>query len=248
MVRCIVQFSEALYTSSSERFRPILMDGEPAPKATATSQANFQKEPLSAMEVLSNLPEHKLVAKAQSGNEDAFTELVRRHSGQIYGLSLNMLRNREDAEDNLQNVLVKAFHHLDRFEGNSQFSTWLVRIAINEALMKLRKRNSERISDFPEVVGSEDEFRGLPEIEDSRQDPERQYMSKELTRKVFRGLNPSLQDTFILQKAEGWTNRELAQALGITVSTVKSRVFRARARLRQQLIALTDSAPVAFQG
>jgi RNA polymerase sigma-70 factor (ECF subfamily) len=198
------------------------------------------------METTSNLPERVLVAKAQSGNEEAFTELVRKHSGQVYALSLNMLRNREDAEDNLQNVLVKAFHNIARFEGNSQFSTWLVRIAINEALMKLRKRNSERISDYQNVNESDVETR-FPEIEDTRQDPERQYMSKELARKAFRGLNPSLQDTFILQKAEGWTNRELAQALGITVSTVKSRIFRARVRLRQQLLALTDSQPIALQ-
>jgi RNA polymerase sigma factor (sigma-70 family) len=72
-------------------------------------------------------------------------------------------------------------------------------------------------------------------------------MSKELARKAFRGLNPSLQETFILQKAEGWTNRELADALGITVSTVKSRVFRARARLRQQLQALSHTDSVALQ-
>src|ERR1700685_1249746 len=196
------------------------------------------------METTSNLPERVLVAKAQSGNEEAFTELVRRHSGQVYGLSLNMLRNREDAEDNLQNVLVKAFHNIARFEGNSQFSTWLVRIAINEALMRLRKRNSERISDYQSVNESDVETR-FPEIEDTRQDPERQYMSKELARKAFRGLNPSLQDTFILQKAEGWTNRELAQALGITVSTVKSRIFRARVRLRQQLLNLTQPDSLA---
>ena len=75
-------------------------------------------------------------------------------------------------------------------------------------------------------------------------------MSKELARKAFHGLNPSLQDTFILQKAEGWTNRELAQALGITVSTVKSRIFRARVRLRQQLRTLSDTSqqPIALQG
>jgi RNA polymerase sigma-70 factor (ECF subfamily) len=74
---------------------------------------------VSEMDVQANVPERQLVARAQAGNEEAFTELVRRHSGQVYGLSLNMLRNREDAEDNLQNVLVKAFHHIDRFEGNS---------------------------------------------------------------------------------------------------------------------------------
>ena len=199
------------------------------------------------METPSTVSERILVAKAQSGNEEAFAELVKRHSGQVYGLSLNMLRNREDAEDNVQNVLVKAFHNLDRFQGNSRFSTWLVRIAINEALMKLRKRNSERISDYQDANAPDDEQRMFPEIEDSRQDPERQYMSKELASKAFSGLNQSLQDTFILQKAEGWTNRELAQALGITVSTVKSRVFRARVRLRQQLLALTDSQPIILQ-
>src|ERR1043166_2847903 len=130
------------------------------------------------MDTQSSVPERVLVAKAQAGNEEAFTELVRRHSGQVYGLSLNMLRNREDAEDNLQNVLVKAFHHIDRFEGNSQFSTWLVRITINEALMKLRKRNSERISDYQAMGPNDDESRSFPEIEDGRQDPERLYMSK----------------------------------------------------------------------
>src|SRR5579864_6662569 len=124
------------------------------------------------MDTQSSVPERVLVARAQAGNEEAFTELVRRHSGQVYGLSLNMLRNREDAEDNLQNVLVKAFHHIDRFEGNSQFSTWLVRITINEALMKLRKRNSERISDYHDPNSSDDETY-FPEIEDTRQDPER---------------------------------------------------------------------------
>jgi RNA polymerase sigma-70 factor (ECF subfamily) len=199
------------------------------------------------MDTPSRAAERVLVAKAQAGNEEAFSELVRRHSGQVFGLSLNMLRNREDAEDNVQNVLVKAYNHIDRFEGNSQFSTWLVRITINEALMKLRKRNSERISDYQAGGSHDEEPRSFPEIEDARQDVERHYMSKDLARKAFHGLNPSLQDTFILQKAEGWTNRELAQALGITVSTVKSRIFRARVRLRAQLRALTtDSQPVAM--
>jgi RNA polymerase sigma-70 factor (ECF subfamily) len=200
------------------------------------------------METQARVSERALVAKAQGGNEEAFTELVRRHSGQVYGLSLNMLRNREDAEDNLQNVLVKAFHNINRFEGNSQFSTWLVRITINEALMKLRKRNSERITDYRDSRSSDDDQQVFPEIEDTRQNPERQYISKELAWMAFRGLNPSLQDTFILHKVEGWTNRELAEALGITVSTVKSRIFRARARLRHHLQTLTESQPVALHG
>src|SRR5258708_15351269 len=99
--------------------------------------------------------------------------------------------------------------------------------------MKLRKRNSERISDYHDANASEDEPRSFPEIEDSRQDPEREYMSKALTRKVLCGLNPSLQDTFILQQAEGWTNRERPQALRMPASTLNSRSFRSPTPPRQ---------------
>ena len=193
-------------------------------------------------------PERLLVTRAQSGSKGAFAELVRRHSGQVYGLSLNMLRNREDAEDNLQNVLVKAYHNIGRFEGQSRFSTWLVRITINEALMKLRKRHADRISELRDLHAAEEELHNFPEIEDARQDPEREYISKELAAKAFSGLPHALQDTFILQKAEGWTNRELAQALGVTVSTIKSRVFRARLRLRRRLLALRHPVPAALEG
>ncbi len=90
------------------------------------------------------LSEGKLIAQARRGNHEAFTELVQKHSGKIYGVSLRMLKNREDAEDNVQNVLVKAYNNLGRFEGQSQFSTWLFRITINEALMKLRRHKPER--------------------------------------------------------------------------------------------------------
>src|SRR5271163_3484838 len=87
--------------------------------------------------------EKELVARARAGNRTAFGELAHRHSHRVYGMSFRILKNREDAEDNLQNVLCKAFSKIQQFEGNSQFSTWLVRIAINEALMMLRKRKPE---------------------------------------------------------------------------------------------------------
>src|ERR1700691_4948288 len=95
--------------------------------------------------------ETALIARARSGSTDAFSELVRRHSQQIYGVSLRMLKNHEDAEDNVQNVLCKAFNNIRQFEGNSRFSTWLVRIAINESLMKPRKAQSDRTAKPLEV-------------------------------------------------------------------------------------------------
>ncbi len=192
--------------------------------------------------------EDTLIAKARAGNGEAFSELVRMHSQQVYGVSLRMLKNHEDAEDNLQNVFCKAYDNIGQFEGNSRFSTWLVRIAINEALMKLRKQHSERATGHTDLIRPDGEDNGVMlEVEDARPNPERQYITKELAIKAFRGLHPSLRDTFILHKAEGWTNRELAGAMGITVETVKSRIFRARIRMRQQLTALSKNRSMAYQ-
>ena len=194
------------------------------------------------------LSEDKLIALARRGNHDAFTELVQKHSGKIYGVSLRMLKNREDAEDNVQNVLVKAYYNISRFEGQSQFSTWLFRITINEALMKLRRHKPERFVNPPESGHDSGAYANYPEIEDHRQNHEREYINRELASKALQCLNPSLRHTFVLQKAEGWTNRELAHALGITVETVKSRVFRARTRSRRRLELLTRSGPIPAYG
>jgi RNA polymerase sigma-70 factor (ECF subfamily) len=191
--------------------------------------------------------ETPLIARARRGNAEAFSELVRRHSQQIYGVSLRMLKNHEDAEDNVQNVLCKAFNNIRQFEGNSRFSTWLVRITINEALMKLRKTQTDRAAKSAEVPRPDSNEPLIPDVEDSRPNPERAYIAKDLADKAFHGLHPSLRDTFILHKAEGWTNRELARAMGITVETVKSRIFRARVRMRSQLMTISKDRAIALQ-
>jgi RNA polymerase sigma-70 factor (ECF subfamily) len=198
------------------------------------------------MKTQAGLSEAKLVAMARRGNQEAFTELVNRHSGKIYGASLRMLKNREDAEDNVQNVLVKAYHNIGRFEGQSQFSTWLFRITINEALMKLRRHKPERSMTQSDSASGSATYANYPEIVDDRQNHEREYMNRELANIALQCLNPSLRNTFVLQKAEGWTNRELARALGITVETVKSRVFRARTRSRRRLELLGRSGSPAY--
>lgn len=199
------------------------------------------------MHVEQNTSEKVLIAATKAGNQDAFGELVRRHSAKIYAVSLRMLRNREDAEDNVQNVLFKAYHHMNRFEGQSKFSTWLFRIAINEALMNLRKHRNEQQSTFSAQGKGENDSSDFAEIEDERQNHEMDFMCRELAGKAMQGLHPALKNTFVLHKREGWTCRELAESLGITVETVKSRVFRARTRSRRQLLALTQPAHAAFQ-
>lgn len=190
--------------------------------------------------------EKELIARARGGNRNAFGELVRRHSQGVYGMSFRILKNREDAEDNVQNVFCKAFSKIQQFEGHSQFSTWLIRIAVNEALMMLRKRRSEeaaRVNEERRPGG----FETSTEPRDSHADPERQYLTKELATKALEALHPTLKYTFILQKKEGWTSRELAAALDITPELVKSRVFRARVKLQQRLLALAKPAAMALQ-
>src|ERR1700733_3948157 len=136
-----------------------------------------------------------LIERARAGNSSAFGELVRRHSSRVYGMSFKVLKNREDAEDNLQNAFCKAYGKIQQFEGKSQFSTWLMRIAINEALMMLRKRRLEGM--VPAGGEEADDRDAKPETRDLRADPERQYLTKELAARAFDSLHPTLKYTFI---------------------------------------------------
>jgi RNA polymerase sigma-70 factor (ECF subfamily) len=162
-------------------------------------------------------------------------------------MSLKILKNREDAEDNLQNVLCKAYGKIRQFEGNSQFLTWLIRIAINEALMMLRKRRPQEAAASTDEDWTRDDCEMKAEPRDSHADPERQYVTKDLAAKALDALQPTLRYTFLLQKGEGWTSRELAEAFNITPQLVKSRIFRARVRLRQRLSALAKPRSMALQ-
>ena len=178
-----------------------------------------------------------LIARARRGNSEAFSELVRMHSQRIYSVSLRILKNHADAEDNLQDVLCKVYKNIHRFEGRSLFSSWLVRIAINEALMKIRKENSRRAAGQTDLPGEGGECRRVLEIGDERPDPERQSMTNELAARAIYGLHPLLRQAFTLHTVGGWTHRELAGAIGISVSTAKSRIFRARRQMQQRLHA-----------
>jgi RNA polymerase sigma-70 factor (ECF subfamily) len=180
--------------------------------------------------------ENMLLEQAKAGSSEAFSELVRQNSSSVYGISLKILKNREDAEDNLQNVFYKAYRKIRNFHGQSRVSTWLFRIAINEALMQLRKRPGCEVR-YSEAAGREDED-AVPEAEDLAPDPEKHCITADLTEKAFRGCNAEMASIFVLNKAGGWTNRELAKAYGTSAQTVKSRVFRTRIRLRQQMAAL----------
>jgi RNA polymerase sigma-70 factor (ECF subfamily) len=169
---------------------------------------------------------------------EAFSELVHSNSKLIYRVSFGILKNHADAEDNLQNVFIKAYKNLRQFEGRSRLSSWLVRITINEALMKIRNR---RLADTALIgVAAPDENYETLQIADARPNPEHQCIANDLTAQALCCLSPSLRDTF-LRKAEGWTHQELANVMGISVGTIKARMFRARARMRHKLTSMAES-------
>ena len=187
----------------------------------------------------SSLPEKELLALARAGNEEAFTALVRQNSPMIYKMSRRVLKNHEDAEDTLQNVLIKAYQRLDTFDGHSRFSTWLFRVAFNEALMTIRRNRSRRQDCLVELSVVDSGGRGVSDIQNRNESSERNYVNRDLAAKAMLRLNPLLRAAFLLHKREGWTHKEMAEELGISAETAKSRVYRARRQLREEMQFLT---------
>jgi len=182
--------------------------------------------------------ETTLVAEARAGSAEAFTTLVNQYDRNIYRLALNITGNREDAEDVLQEAFLKAYSNLERFEGNSRFYTWLVRIAVNEALMKLRKRRGQREVSLDEPVQTNDADPMPREIEDWGENPEQRYAQTELHRILFEAieaLEPQFRTVFVLRDIESFSTEETAELMGLSVPAVKSRLLRARLKLRERL-------------
>jgi RNA polymerase sigma-70 factor (ECF subfamily) len=181
--------------------------------------------------------ETALVERARAGDAAAFTQLVEKYERKIYRLAKHITQNDEDAEDVLQETFLKAYSHLHNFEMQSKFYTWIVRIAVNEALMKLRKRKSDRTVslDEPQDTGEETVMR---EIAVWDEDPEQKYSRDELREildKAVNSLKPSFRTVFVLRDIEELSTEETAEALGISIPAVKSRLLRARLQLRERL-------------
>jgi RNA polymerase sigma-70 factor (ECF subfamily) len=177
------------------------------------------------------------VAQAKAGDQNAFTELVNRYERKIYRLAKNITQNDEDAEDVLQDAFLKAYTHLDNFKGDSKFYTWIVRIAVNEALMRLRKRKTDRTVplDEPVELGEETVQREIAVWEDN---PEQRYSQEEWRRildEAVDSLKPDFRTVFVLRDIEELSTEETAETLGISVPAVKSRLLRARLALREKL-------------
>ncbi|MFZ0584532.1 MAG: sigma-70 family RNA polymerase sigma factor [Candidatus Acidiferrales bacterium] len=177
-----------------------------------------------------------LVAAAKGGDISAFETLVGRYERKIFRLAQNITQNREDAEDVMQESFLKSYQHLGEFQGNSRFYTWLVRIAVNQALMKLRKRRPNQVSLDEEIDTGEDT---MPrEVEDWGPSPEDRYEQTELGRilsTTIAELDPPFRIVFQLRDIEELSTEETAETLGLSIPAVKSRLLRARLKLRQKL-------------
>jgi RNA polymerase sigma-70 factor (ECF subfamily) len=178
-----------------------------------------------------------LVHAAQTGDISAFEQLVARYDRKLLRIAQHVTHNSEDAQDAVQEAFLKAFQHLGSFREDSQFSTWLIRITLNQALMKLRKQRTTKEVSLGEQLQPEGEI--LPrEIADWAPNPEELYQASELRdilTKTLAELQASLRTVFVLRDIEGLSIVETAEVMGLSQSAVKARLWRARLQLRERL-------------
>jgi RNA polymerase sigma-70 factor, ECF subfamily len=188
---------------------------------------------------LMNIPEYKFSIEAlRAGNRAEFAQLVDAYSGPLYRLALKMLGSPQDAEDVLQNTFLKALQSLKTFEGRSSLSTWLYRIAVNEALMLLRKNKPEM--PLTDAIPEDEEGGDYNPVEftDWCCLPEEEFVTTESRKALddaIRRLPETLRVVFLLRDIEGLSIQETSEALNLTETAVKTRLLRARLRLRELL-------------
>ncbi len=178
-----------------------------------------------------------LVRAAQHGDQRAFAQLVEKYEARVYNLARKMMRDPQDAEDVLQETFLSVFRHLNDFQGDSSFSTWLYRIATNAALMKLRARKPPPLS-LDEPFESDGDEMMPREIVDWGITPEEALLNDEVRAQMdaaVAALPESLRAVFVLRDIEGLSVQETADVLGISVPNVKTRLHRARLMLRESL-------------
>jgi RNA polymerase sigma-70 factor, ECF subfamily len=178
-----------------------------------------------------------LVHACKNGDTAAFEQLVERYDVRLFGIAQHITHHRKDAEDVVQESFLKVFRNLHQFRENSQFSTWLIRITVNESLMTLRKQRTAK------EVSMDEDFRGIDhtapfEVADWAPTPEELYRGAELRnilRNELQQLRPSLRVVFVLRDIEGLSTEQTAEVLELTPVAVKARLWRARLQLRAQL-------------
>lgn len=185
---------------------------------------------------LKKVADEELVAQAQQGDNTAFAELVRRHQPSCFKQALSILRDRSDAEDEVQNALWKAFEHIGQFNQESKFSTWLTRIVVNQCLMRLRKMKRARLVYLEDAVQGEDQMAlDLPEQSDTPEEALGKIEVGHVLRGEISRIPPLLRHVFLLRDVQQLPMADVAERLGISIAAAKSRLLRARLELRTRL-------------
>ena len=194
-------------------------------------------EVMPATTQMEGFDEAALVARAREGDSQAYNQLINRYSPKIYRLAKHITQHDEDAEDVLQETFLKAFQHLGDFQGQSKFYTWIVRIAVNQALMKLRRRKTDKSVSLDDTIDTGEDT-VVREIAAWDPNPEQRYSQEELHEildAAVQSLAPPYRSVFMLRDVEDLSTEETAEALNLSVPAVKSRLLRARLQLREKL-------------
>ena len=196
------------------------------------------------------LGDKRLVEAAKTGHPTAFDTLCERYANQVFRTAHRITRNREDAEDAVQDALLRAFVHIRDFDGRSSFATWLTRIAINSALMILRKRRTTLevvTNDRDDLAATEQSYK----IPDRAPNPERRYLQNEKARalkKAVQSLRPSLREVVEIQQLQERSLQETAEMMCISVAAAKSRLLHARVALRKSTLLKLLTQPQSGSG
>ena len=183
--------------------------------------------------------EQELIAQVQRGQSELFYELVRPYERRVYRAAMAILRNETDAEDAAQEAMLKALANIRKFRGESRFSTWLIQITVNEALMRRRRERTRMTEAIDDRRDEEGEYTPR-DFADWREIPSEVLERKEVRQKLaeaLSSLDPKYREVFVLRDMEQLNIQETAEVLGISVASVKTRLLRARLMLRDLLAA-----------
>ena len=190
--------------------------------------------------------DEQLVAGIARGDQTAFESLMRKHNGKLFRIARAILKDDSDAEDVLQDAYLDAYRHIQDFRGDSQAGTWLTRIVVNQALMRLRKEKRRSVIIPFRGMRRDEAERGEADVADDKaESPSTRVLRAEIRRILERRIDElplSFRTVFVMREVEDMSVQETAECLGISSATVRTRLFRARALLRESLARELDIA------
>jgi RNA polymerase sigma-70 factor (ECF subfamily) len=184
-----------------------------------------------------------LIDRISAGDAEAFEELVHLHWQRVFRIAMGIIGNHEDAEEATQQTFLRVHQHLPGFQRSAKFTTWLTRIAINEALQIIRRRRPTVSMDDPQIAGEESMPKQLRDWHDDPAEICDKNQLREIVERAIQSLPVIYRETFVLRDVQGLTSEEAAEALGVGVSALKTRLLRARLLMREALAVYLQRKP-----